>query len=66
MTGLFQDRFALRTAQQWIGPQIEDLAYATTQIRCELNSTTDNPLVDTEDQHILHGVTSKQLSLRPL
>lgn len=55
MTGLFQDRYATRTAPQWIGPQIEDLAHAISQITRELNSTTDNPLVDTEDEHILHG-----------
>jgi len=55
VTGLFQDRYAVRTAPQWIGPQIEDFVHATNQIRRELNSTTDNPLIDTEDDHILHG-----------
>ncbi|KAH0013732.1 phenylalanine ammonia-lyase, partial [Aureobasidium melanogenum] len=55
MTGLYQDRYALRTASQWIGPQIEDLVLATSQINTELNSTTDNPLMDVESDHILHG-----------
>lgn len=55
MTGLYQDRYALRTASQWIGPQIEDLMHAKTQLRRELNSTTDNPLIDTGANHILHG-----------
>ncbi|KAL2262979.1 hypothetical protein VTK26DRAFT_8708 [Humicola hyalothermophila] len=44
--GLAQDRYALRTAPQWIGPQLEDLQLATRQVAIELNSTTDNPLID--------------------
>lgn len=55
MTGLYQDRYALRTASQWIGPQIEDLLLATSQIQTEINSTTHNPLMDVESDHILHG-----------
>ncbi|KAI5243169.1 phenylalanine ammonia-lyase [Aureobasidium subglaciale] len=55
MTGLYQDRYGLRTSTQWIGPQIEDLLHATSQIEIELNSTTDNPLIDVESDHILHG-----------
>jgi len=31
--GLCQDRYALRTASQWIGPQLEDLMLATDQVR---------------------------------
>ncbi|KAE8309620.1 L-Aspartase-like protein [Aspergillus transmontanensis] len=45
-TGLVQDRYSLRTASQWLGPQLEDLLLADHQIGIELNSTTDNPLVD--------------------
>ncbi|KAH0344751.1 phenylalanine ammonia-lyase, partial [Aureobasidium melanogenum] len=55
MSGLYQDRYALRTASQWIGPQIEDLVLATSQIQTEINSTTDNPLMDVESDHVLHG-----------
>lgn len=44
--GLAQDRYALRTAPQWIGAQLEDLLLAQTQVDVELNSTTDNPLID--------------------
>lgn len=43
---LRQDRYALRTSPQWIGPQLEQLALARQQISIELNSTTDNPLFD--------------------
>lgn len=45
-TGLCQDRYATRTSQQWIGPQLEDLMLAHQQVTIELNSTSDNPLVD--------------------
>jgi phenylalanine ammonia-lyase len=55
MTGLYQDRYPLRTASQWIGPQIEDLMHASSQIQIEINSTTDNPLMDVESDHVLHG-----------
>ncbi|KAK3935267.1 Phenylalanine/tyrosine ammonia-lyase [Diplogelasinospora grovesii] len=53
--GLAQDRYALRTAPQWIGPQLEDLKLATQQVKVELNSTTDNPLIDVEGKRIHHG-----------
>ncbi|KAI9607334.1 hypothetical protein H4Q26_005852 [Puccinia striiformis f. sp. tritici PST-130] len=40
---LRQDRYPLRTAPQWIGPQLEDILTAHQTISVELNSTTDNP-----------------------
>ena len=52
---LYQDRYALRTASQWIGPQLEDLMLAHEQVTTELNSTTDNPLVDITGQTTHHG-----------
>nr|POF11500.1 phenylalanine aminomutase (l-beta-phenylalanine forming) [Quercus suber] len=53
--GLYQDRYGLRTAPQWIGPQLEDVGLALEQVRIELNSTTDNPLIDVEDKMVHHG-----------
>ncbi|GAQ02832.1 phenylalanine/tyrosine ammonia-lyase [Aspergillus lentulus] len=54
-SSLAQDRYALRTASQWIGPQIEDMSLASEQVHCELNSTTDNPLLDPGSGHMHHG-----------
>lgn len=53
--GLAQDRYSFRTASQWIGPQVEDLILANEQVSVELNSTTDNPLIDANSNHIRHG-----------
>ena len=50
-----QDRYALRTSTQWIGPQLEDLCLAHSQIVIDCNSTTDNPLIDAGGEKILHG-----------
>ncbi|KAL2830147.1 L-Aspartase-like protein [Aspergillus pseudoustus] len=52
---LAQDRYALRTASQWIGPHVENMALALSQVSTELNSTTDNPLFDAANATIHHG-----------
>ncbi|KAL4922904.1 L-Aspartase-like protein [Aspergillus aurantiobrunneus] len=52
---LAQDRYPLRTASQWIGPHVENMALALSQVAVELNSTTDNPLFDIANQAIHHG-----------
>ncbi|KAJ4402341.1 hypothetical protein N0V85_005329 [Neurospora sp. IMI 360204] len=61
--GLAQDRYALRTAPQWIGPQLEDLELATKQVQTELNSTTDNPLIDPSSGFIHHGGNFQAMAL---
>ena len=60
---LYQDRYALRTAAQWIGPQVEDLLLAHEQVTTELNSTTDNPLVDITNQKTHHGGNFQAVSI---
>ena len=52
---LRQDRYSIRTAAQWIGPALEDLQLAHKQLVTEINSVTDNPLVDTQRNRMLHG-----------
>lgn len=56
-SSLRQDRYSLRTAPQWIGPVFEDLVLAHDQIVTELNSVTDNPLIDTNGpkNRTIHG-----------
>lgn len=54
-TSLRQDRYSVRTAAQWIGPQLENLMLAHKQVTIECNSTTDNPLVDTASGRVLSG-----------
>lgn len=52
---LRQDRYSIRTTPQWLGPQLEDLVLADQQISVEINSTTDNPILDPGSGEILHG-----------
>lgn len=52
---LRQDRYSLRTASQWIGPVLEDFGLAYDQLTVELNSVTDNPLIDIDTARVLHG-----------
>ena len=52
---LRQDRYSIRTASQWIGPVLEDLLLAHQQVLIEINSVTDNPLVDIANKRMLHG-----------
>ena len=57
---LRQDRYATRTAPQWLGPVLEDLVLATAQVTIESNSVTDNPLIDAGctpggQPRVLHG-----------
>ncbi len=54
-TSLRQDRYSIRTASQWIGPVLEDLLLAHQHVTIEINSFTDNPLVDTSSSRMLHG-----------
>ncbi|KAL8659373.1 MAG: hypothetical protein Q9202_007161 [Teloschistes flavicans] len=60
---LRQDRYSIRTAAQWIGPALEDLALADQQVVVEINSVTDNPLIDASNHKSLHGGNFQARSL---
>ncbi|KAF2705568.1 phenylalanine ammonia-lyase-like protein [Pleomassaria siparia CBS 279.74] len=49
-----QDRSAIRTAPQWIGPVLEDLLLAHSQIVVDINSATENPLIEPSGKTV-HG-----------
>jgi phenylalanine ammonia-lyase len=53
--GLAQDRYALRGAPQWLGPQIEDICSVLSQINVELNSISDNPIIDIKSGEVYSG-----------
>ena len=43
---LVQDRYSLRCLPQYMGPIVDGLAMIARQVAVEINSATDNPLVD--------------------
>jgi phenylalanine ammonia-lyase len=54
-SGPVQDRYSVRCLPQFIGPIADGLANIAQQVETEINSTTDNPLIDVEGDAILHG-----------
>jgi len=56
------DKYAIRTAPQWIGPCLEDLQLAHSQVSIEINSATDTPLIDTAGR-MVHGGNFQPKSL---
>jgi phenylalanine ammonia-lyase len=52
---LIQDRYSLRCLPQYMGPIVDGLAMITRQIEVEMNSTSDNPLIDGLNEVSYHG-----------
>lgn len=50
-----QDRYSLRCAPHVIGVIIDSLPWWRQMIENEINSATDNPLIDGEEEHVMHG-----------
>ncbi|MFW9259886.1 HAL/PAL/TAL family ammonia-lyase [Nostoc sp. CALU 546] len=50
-----QDRYSLRCLPQYLGPIIEGIEHISNQIEVEINSVTDNPLIDVANQATYHG-----------
>ena len=50
-----QDRYSLRCLAQYTGPIVDELSSIARQIEIEINSVTDNPLIDVERQVSYHG-----------
>jgi phenylalanine ammonia-lyase len=52
---LIQDRYSLRCLPQYLGPVVEGLAQIARQVTIEINSATDNPLIDSDNAQDFHG-----------
>ncbi|MYM60498.1 aromatic amino acid lyase [Vibrio sp. OCN044] len=52
---LIQDRYSLRCIPQFLGAILEDFVVSKRSIEIEMNSATDNPLIDTVQERFLHG-----------
>ena len=50
-----QDRYSLRCAPHVIGVLEDALPFFRQQIENELNSANDNPIIDAEEEKVLHG-----------
>lgn len=50
-----QDRYSIRCAPHVIGTLADALPWLRSLIENELNSANDNPLIDGEGEHVLHG-----------
>lgn len=50
-----QDRYSLRCAPHVIGVLQDSLPWLTQFIETELNSANDNPIIDGDGEHVLHG-----------
>jgi phenylalanine ammonia-lyase len=52
---LIQDRYSLRCLPQYMGPIVDGLRRIVREVSIEMNSATDNPLIDAEAGEDYHG-----------
>jgi phenylalanine ammonia-lyase len=52
---LIQDRYSLRCLPQYMGPIVDGMALIAQQVEVELNSVSDNPLIDITADASYHG-----------
>jgi phenylalanine ammonia-lyase len=52
---LIQDRYSLRCLPQFLGPVVDGVRQIARQLTVEINSATDNPLVDPDKGEDYHG-----------
>ena len=52
---LIQDRHSLRCLAQFLGPVADGISQSASQIEVEMNSTTDDPLIDAPARGIYYG-----------
>ena len=52
---LIQDRYSLRCIPQYLGPLVETISETRRWIETEMNSSSDNPLIDSENSISYHG-----------
>jgi len=52
---LLQDRYSIRCLPQFLGPLIDGMALISSQVEVEMNSATDNPLIDAAFGMSFHG-----------
>jgi len=50
-----QDRYSLRCLPQYMGPIVDGLNEIAEHVQIEINSATDNPLIDVDNQTSYHG-----------
>ena len=52
---LIQDRYSLRCLPQFVAPIADGLDQIKRQVTVEINSATDNPLIDSDNNQDFHG-----------
>lgn len=55
LTQKVQEYYSLRCVPQVVGPILDTIKSARKVVEAELNSSSDNPIVDVEAQNVFHG-----------